>query len=598
MVWLVAVLCLVACAEKKADSPLDFPGDGAGGKTDVFGRKLAGVPSDYVPAELDEESLQSNQRARRDAAWESTFKVLEQVPLLGLVESAEDNEEIELPGGEPIPKVPRFQTWYGVDDIKRMFQHLYEGLDPADRAVRKSFTAEQIADAVKWNADALDRSKRWPFDRYLKYVKELGICPDEMPADECARLVQSKVTGSGGNARILYSPGTVEHVLGNYQNIVRCLGELGNLSLAALPVSESNFTLCFDNEFPTRSVLIKAQWARADFGKKVPAYDTDSDAMAAHLAGTAHWGDEGDRTTDPGASDIFTIRLRNGDTYRLVGLHIMTKELRHWQWITLWWSDKPDSDFGADRPDKIKNELPSVWRNYKMCVVDGFEEKDPDGARRYNGKPSLAAVLRAIDEHGADIGRPTWCSNPYLEEGRNNARTNCIGCHQHGGATVIRDENGDGTLDPLDLEAIINDEAHFPLTGRKQIREVFPADYLYSFNKVDDFAHLITSEISFFDNADRDAVRSRRDHVLSMTGDSSAGATLFAQNCATCHGPEGRGSGWAPNLYERVPTRTDESIVQTLLQGRGGMPKWDELRDQELADLLAHLRATFGGGDQ
>jgi mono/diheme cytochrome c family protein len=590
-----ALVGAAACASKKDDSPLDFPDPGPGGKTDVFGRKLAGVPSDYVPAELDEDTLQSNARARRDAAWESVFKVLEQVPLLGLAESAGENpEDIELPEGE-VPRVPRFQTWYGVDDIKRMFQHLYEGLAPADRAVRAPFTTEQIADAVKWNAGALDRSKRWPFERYLEYVKQLGVCPEEMPADECARLVQSKVTGAGGNARIMYSPGTVEHVLGNYQNIVRCLGELGSLSLAALPISETNFTLCFDAEFPTRSVLIKAQWARADFGKQVPAYDTDGDTLAAHIGGTAHWGDEGDRTVDPSPSDIFTIRLKNGDTYRLVGLHIMTKELRHWQWITLWWSDKPDTDFGADRPDKIKSGLPGVWSNYKMCVVDGFQEKDTDGARRYPGKPTLAAALRAID---SGAGGPTWCSNPYLEEGRNNARTNCVGCHQHGGSTVIRDEDGDGALEPLDLEAIINDETHFPLTGRKQIREVFPADYLYSFNKVDDFAHLITAEISFFDDADRDAVRSRRDHILSMDGVASAGAMLFAQNCATCHGEDGRGSGWAPNLYERVPTRPDDSIVQTLLQGRGGMPKWEHLRDQEIADLLAHLRATFGGSSE
>jgi mono/diheme cytochrome c family protein len=85
---------------------------------------------------------------------------------------------------------------------------------------------------------------------------------------------------------------------------------------------------------------------------------------------------------------------------------------------------------------------------------------------------------------------------------------------------------------------------------------------------------------------------------LGLTGDAQQGAATFASKCTSCHGVTGEGSGWAPNLYDRVPTRDDESIVQTLIQGRGNMPVWgDVLDDQELADLFAHLRATFGGGE-
>jgi mono/diheme cytochrome c family protein len=408
--------------------------------------------------------------------------------------------------------------------------------------------------------------------------------------------VQEKHGGAAaGNARILYSPAVVDHVLRNYGTVLDCLGTLDDTSIEDLPAGADNFTLCFDREFPDNAVLVKAQWSRADFGRTVPTYDTSGEALGPLLAGAAHWGDEGDRETDPTPDDIYTIRLRNGDTYRLVGLHIMTKELRHWQWITLWWSDEPDTDFGADRPAEIRDAIAPVWRNYKMCVVDSFAEGDADAPGRFEDAPSLASALRAVDR-GA--GGPTWCSNPYLEHGRNNARTNCVGCHQHGGSTVVYDTDGDGTLDQLDLDDIINDELRYPDTSRRQIRELFPADYLYSINRVDDFAHVISSEVGYYDGADKDAVRVRIDHVLGLTGDAQQGAATFASKCTSCHGATGEGSGWAPNLYDRVPMRDDESIVQTLIQGRGNMPVWgDVLDDQELADLFAHLRATFGGGE-
>ncbi|NIS36800.1 MAG: hypothetical protein GWN73_40355, partial [Actinobacteria bacterium] len=67
----------------------------------------------------------------------------------------------------------------------------------------------------------------------------------------------------------------------------------------------------------------------------------------------------------------------------------------------------------------------------------------------------LASALRAA------AGGPSWCSNPYIEHGRGNARTNCIGCHQHGGSEVFTDRDGDGALDRFVLEDVIADEMQF-----------------------------------------------------------------------------------------------------------------------------------------
>ncbi|RMG19332.1 MAG: hypothetical protein D6729_05615 [Deltaproteobacteria bacterium] len=587
---LLPLLLLAAACDaggKLPVEPLDFPVSG-GGKTDAFGRQLVGRAAPYE-ADLDlraeERRLQHDMARRRQVAWEIVGRVLEPVPLLGLAEdpaSAESEEEI--------PRVPRWQTWYGVDDFKRLFQHLYETLGPEGRAVREPFDPEAIDAAERWNAKAAERSSRWPLERYLRYVEALGECPEGMEADACARLRQSQFSGAArGNARMVYSPATVRHLLESYPAILECLDSLETLPLDARPASDDNFSYCFNREFPPDAVLVKAQWVRADFGATLPAWDTDGDALARRLdpQKSADWG-EGDRQVAPDPSEIFTIRLRNGDTYRLAGLHIMTKELRHWVWITLFWSDRPDSDFGADRPPELTRRLGEVWGHYKMCVVADYLEGDADPAAYFADAPSLAAALDATADEA------TWCSNPYIEHGRGNARTNCIGCHQHGGSRVGYDLDGDGTLDPFDLEAVITNESLFPDHGRRQMREVFPADYLWSLVRVDDLAQVIQSEVEHYDYVDRDhpAVRARR--ILEAAADPVRGETIFLHECAACHGDDGRGGGGGPSLYERVPGRDPEALLQQILIGVGEMPTWGEiLSDQELADVFAYVRGRF-----
>ncbi|HWB80897.1 MAG TPA: c-type cytochrome [Nannocystaceae bacterium] len=584
---LALVATLVGCGVPHDAAPDAFPLDGnVGGKTDVLGRKLVGIASPYVAdPELAQHDLElrGDMRMRRDAAWRTVFKVLEPVPLLGLAEDAAAHPEIDLP--DDIPEVPRFQTWYGADDFKRMFQQLYGDLGAADRRVRAPFAPDAIAAAFVWNADALDRSQSWPLERYIHEVEKLGKCPEGLDAAQCDALFQRNVAGaSSGIARIMYGPATIEHALSSYATMVDCLGELDTLAVAAKPDHDDDFTRCFDGEMPEDAILVKAQWERADFGRDLPAFDTD----AAALAGKTTWTEN--RRANPGPDEIYTIALRNGSVYRLAGLHIMTKELRHWQWTTLWWSDQPDEDFGADRPAQIHDELPSPFSHYKMCTTTFYEEGDRDPAARYADMPTLAAALAT-----SAAGQPTWCSNPYLEHGKGNAATNCIGCHQHGGATVAFDRDGDAKLDALDLEQLIDDEQHFPQHGRVQLREVFPADYTYSFNRVDDLAHVVQSEIAFFDFADGEKVRPRVEAIVALDRDADAGATIFATRCSGCHGADGGGSAIAPSLFERVPLRDDRSLVQTLLQGRGNMPAWGEkLGDHELANVLGSLRARFG----
>lgn len=571
-----------------------FPSAGKG-KFDVFGRELAGIANAY-PADLSLSAqaaeLASNMRLRREAGWAIVERTVEPVALLGLLEG-DASGAVTLPDGT-VPTVPRFQTWYGVDDIKRMFRNAFSQLSPLERLQRAPIPQSTIEASEEFNATALDRSERWPLDRFLKHVRGLGYCDEALSDEECGKSIQSNFSGAtGGNSRIAYSPATALHVIDNYASLIRCLDSARTLTLDQSPPDpDANFSHCMDAEFPPDSVLLKVHWVRSDFNRAVPTYDTDAATLQSRISAgkSADWSD-GDRQTQPSNEEIFTIRLKNGDTYRLAALHIMTKELRHWSWVTLWWSDSPDSDFGEDRPASLV-EKNSVWANYKMNIVVDYLEGDPDPAARMSDFPSLASAIAATTVSFEGV-TPTWSSNPYIEHGQGNARTNCIGCHQHGGSQIGQDLDGDGAPDAFDLNRVITDDTLFPFNGRTEIRTTFPSDYLWSTVRVDNLSQLLRSEVERADILDQDDPAVRTARILSLIPTLEDGAETFKSNCTTCHAVDGTGTPAGPNLAERVPQLSDDEIVTLLLSGRSPMPSWAHLSDQELANIRYFLRSAF-----
>lgn len=86
--------------------------------------------------------------------------------------------------------------------------------------------------------------------------------------------------------------------------------------------------------------------------------------------------------------------------------------------------------------------------------------------------------------------------------------------------------------------------------------------------------------------------------ILGLMGDTTAGATGFSGSCglgSTCHNADGTSSGTAADLTETTAMLTDEVIVGTILNGEGSMPPQNTLDDQKIADILAYMRAEWGG---
>ncbi len=98
------------------------------------------------------------------------------------------------------------------------------------------------------------------------------------------------------------------------------------------------------------------------------------------------------------------------------------------------------------------------------------------------------------------------------------------------------------------------------------------------------------------------------EYVLSLSGKShdtaaaGRGAGIFGENCAVCHGENGKGNRevGAPNLTDGIWLYGGDkaTIVQTITYSRNGnMPAWSERLDPATVKMLALYVHSLGGGE-
>lgn len=75
--------------------------------------------------------------------------------------------------------------------------------------------------------------------------------------------------------------------------------------------------------------------------------------------------------------------------------------------------------------------------------------------------------------------------------------------------------------------------------------------------------------------------------------DVRAGAKLFRQHCAQCHGRSAQGIGRAPSLHsEKVRNAPTGYLLSILTNGilRRGMPSWSHLPEAQRRQIIAYLK--------
>ncbi|HML08355.1 MAG TPA: cytochrome-c oxidase, cbb3-type subunit III [Xanthobacteraceae bacterium] len=106
-----------------------------------------------------------------------------------------------------------------------------------------------------------------------------------------------------------------------------------------------------------------------------------------------------------------------------------------------------------------------------------------------------------------------------------------------------------------------------------------------------------------------DDISAAADYVRSLSGlatepgaDLARGAKIFADNCAVCHGPQGKGNRevGAPNLTDQIWLYGPEkkTIMEGIWNGRDGvMPAWGSKLDDATLKALTIYVHTLGGGE-
>ncbi len=179
-----------------------------------------------------------------------------------------------------------------------------------------------------------------------------------------------------------------------------------------------------------------------------------------------------------------------------------------------------------------------------------------------------------------------------LAEGKAAFGDNCAGCHGAGaqGARGYPNLNDDvwiwgGTLDDIQHTITVGVRSTSPETRQSQMPS-FGRDAMLKPGQIDDLTEYVV-------------------HLSGRAADAAAvrrATPLFAQNCAMCHGNEGKGNRQmgAPNLTDNDwlygPNRED--IHGQIWNGRGGvMPTWGGRLSPETIKALAIYVHSLGGGE-
>jgi cytochrome c oxidase cbb3-type subunit 3 len=192
----------------------------------------------------------------------------------------------------------------------------------------------------------------------------------------------------------------------------------------------------------------------------------------------------------------------------------------------------------------------------------------------------------------ADIAKDPLLADFARAVGRPAFADNCVPCHGAGGggAKGYPNLNDDDWLwggKLADIELTIRHGARS--TDDKGRAGAMPA-----------FAAVLkANEVS----AAADFVRSLSGLSTGKDADPGLGKKVFADNCAVCHGAEGRGNRelGAPNLTDKIwfYGSDKDTIMQGIRAGRGGvMPAWGERLPDSTIKALAIYVHSLGGGEK
>lgn len=95
------------------------------------------------------------------------------------------------------------------------------------------------------------------------------------------------------------------------------------------------------------------------------------------------------------------------------------------------------------------------------------------------------------------------------------------------------------------------------------------------------------------------AEKAKKNPMAKATGERD-GKRIYDTNCAMCHGPAGKGDGPGASVMtpkprnladKEVQQQTDGELFWKISTGRGAMPAWKQLPENERWSLVYYIRS-------
>lgn len=226
--------------------------------------------------------------------------------------------------------------------------------------------------------------------------------------------------------------------------------------------------------------------------------------------------------------------------------------------------------------------------------VLGWTSKGQLEAELTADQKAKAATFAAIDRLPVeDIEKNPTLKQAAIDGGRAAFRINCSACHGSGaaGSKGYPNLNDDDWLWGGDIKSIqqtLLDGVRFPGDDATRMSQMpaFGKDEILKPEEVQDavsYVRLIS-------------------HQEAMSPSAKRGSAIFANNCAVCHGANGRGNRTvgAPNLTDKIWLYGGDrdTLTQTVTNARYGiMPAWGKRLDAVTLKMLAVYVHSLGGGE-
>jgi cytochrome c oxidase cbb3-type subunit 3 len=222
----------------------------------------------------------------------------------------------------------------------------------------------------------------------------------------------------------------------------------------------------------------------------------------------------------------------------------------------------------------------------------GYSQRATVAAEVKAGIDAQAGMRAQLDKTPlADVRKNPELLRFAMAAGGASFQTNCAPCHGRGaqGFVAYPNLNDDDWIWGGGIEDIHKTIAGGIRSGAEGARESqmprFGLDKLLDDKQIADVA----------------------EHVLAFSGKSTdaaaagRGAKVYAEQCASCHGNDGKGKidQGAPNLTDGIWLygSSREAVVESIRTGRGGvMPAWAGRLDAATVKSLAVYVHSLGGG--